>query len=152
MNFEPKKLLWPTDFSEHSLEAIGFAKSYAKRFGAELHAIHVCAPLPHPEQFPQGLNVSQFDKNVLNAFLEAARNRLQQITQEHFSDVSPVHCEVLSGHPMSEICDYAKDKDIDLIIIATHGLTGLRHVLMGSVAERVVRHAPCPVLTFKPGT
>lgn len=150
MNVEPKKLLWPTDFSELSLAALPFVEGYHARFNAEIHVIHVCTPLPNPNQLPVGLTLTESDLSILNTFLNDAKSRLEQLVRDKLGGVTSLRCEVLGGHPWSEICDYANTHEIDLIIITTQGLTGLRHVLMGSIAERVVCHAPCPVLTIKP--
>jgi nucleotide-binding universal stress UspA family protein len=78
-----------------------------------------------------------------------AKVRLQKITKDLFAERPPIVYEVLVGAPWAGICDYAKRVGIDLIVTATHGLTGLHYVLIGSTAERVVQHAPCPVLTVK---
>ena len=149
MKISPKKILWPTDFSELSLNAGGYVRGYRDTFDAEVHIVHVCAPLPNADMLPAGFELTVSDQGVLDTFLEAARTRLRRVAEEHLGDVSPVVCEVLSGHPWFEVCEYAELVGIDLIILATHGLTGLRHLLIGSTAERIVQHAPCPVLTVK---
>jgi nucleotide-binding universal stress UspA family protein len=148
MNLSPKKILWPTDFSELSHEAGQYAREYQKVFGAELHVIHVCQPVDTPglelEASPGiGLSISQ--ENLV----EASRRRMEQFVRSQFPTDARVTCESLVGQAWPEICDYAKRVEADLIIMATHGLTGLRHVVIGSTAERVVQHAHCPVLTVK---
>ena len=149
MKINPKKILWPTDFSEVSLKAGDYVRGYCNTFDAEVHLVHVCAPLPNPDMLPAGVELTVSDKGVVDTFLEAARTRLQRVAVEHLGGVSPVVCDVLGGHPWSEVCEYAKRAGTDLIILSTHGLTGLRHLLIGSTAERVVQHAPCPVLVIK---
>ena len=149
MKINPKKILWPTDFSELALKASDYVRAYRDMFDAEVHIVHVSAPLPNPDTLPAGAELTVSDKGVLNTFLEAARTRLRRVADEHLGGVSPVVCEVLSGHPWCEVCEYAGRVGIDLIILTTHGLTGLRHLLIGSTAERVVQHAPCPVLAVK---
>ncbi len=149
MKISSKKILWPTDFSELSLKAGGFVRRYRNTFGAEVHIVHVCALLPNADMLPPGVELTVSDKGVLDAFLEAARTRLRGVADEQLGGASEVVYEVLSGHPWSEVCAYAGRVGIDLIILTTHGLTGLRHLLIGSTAERVVQHAPCPVLTVK---
>jgi nucleotide-binding universal stress UspA family protein len=148
MNLSPKKILWPTDFSELSQEAGEYAREYQKVFGAELHVVHVCQPLDTPglqmEMIP-GVDLSISQENVV----EASRSRLETIVRSRFPVDTPVTCESLVGRAWPEVCDYAKRCGIDLIIVATHGLTGLRHVVIGSTAERIVQHAYCPVLTVK---
>jgi nucleotide-binding universal stress UspA family protein len=109
----------------------------------------VCVPLPDPSSLPVGVVLSPAQEGVLKTFLKAARDQLNALVDEHLQGISPIVCDVLSGHAWPEICSYADKMDIDLIIVATHGLTGLRHALLGSTAERIVQHAACPVLTVK---
>ncbi len=149
MNISPQKILWPTDFSALSLNAADYVSRYRDTFDAEVHIVHVCAPLPNADMLPVGVELTVSDKGVLGTFLEAAHTRLRRVADEHLGGVPPAACEVLSGHPWFEVCEYAGRVGIDLIILTTHGLTGLRHLLIGSTAERVVQHAPCPVLTVK---
>lgn len=148
MNPRPKKILWPTDFSELSLEAGQYVRCYREVFEAELHVVHVCHELASPAlevELPTGLELSVSQKNLL----EAAQTRLRKTTQEIFGKDLPVVCKPLAGNAWPEVCGYAERAGIDLIIVATHGLTGLRHVVLGSTAERIVQHAPCAVLTVK---
>ena len=148
MNITPKSILWPTDFSKLSMKAAEYAAAFCDAFGAELHVIHVWMPMVSPYlAVPYSPAI---DFSVSDVELEAdAKLRLQQITKELFAERRPIVYEALVGAPWAGICDYAKRVGIDLIVIATHGLTGLHHVLIGSTAERVVQHAPCPVLTVK---
>jgi len=149
MNIQPKRILWPTDFSDLSLGAVGFVRQYHRSFGAQVHVIHVCVPLPDPASLPVGVTLSPSQKGILNSFLDAARRRLKALVDDRLQDISPIVSKVLSGHAWPEICAYAGRTHADLIIVATHGLTGLRHAFLGSTAERIVQHAPCPVLTVK---
>lgn len=148
MKISPKKILWPTDLSSLSSKAAEYVRGFRDTFGAEIHIIHVCVPLPTPELLAD-LVVLKPDEGVLEDYLEAQLKKLQRFAEEHLGDASKTVCKVLSGHPSSEICGYATAEGVDLIIIATHGLTGLKHFLIGSTAERVVQHASCPVLTVK---
>ena len=84
-----------------------------------------------------------------NEVLAAASARLKDLASREFRALKNVRHDVLVGVPWQEICRFAGTERIDLIVISTHGYTGLRHVLIGSIAERVVQHAPCPVLTVK---
>jgi universal stress protein A len=81
--------------------------------------------------------------------VEASQTALDKLVEEQFSGYDKVVTKVFFGNPWPSICNYAKDNDIDLIIVTTHGRTGLSHVLIGSTAERIVQHAPCAVLTVK---
>ena len=138
MNIRPKKLLWPTDFSELSMKAAPYARRYREVFGAELHVVNVF-------MMPVGVGLSLAEDSIL----ESSRERLQRVVAEQFSGDSSVICEAMTGNPWSGVCGYAERVGIDLIILATHGLTGLRRLFIGSTAERVVQHAPCPVLTIR---
>lgn len=140
----PKKILAATDFGEHSTAAMKYAVEFADRFGAELHVLHVVSDpaVSHPEIGLSMLPLSQFRDEI-----EASGKRgLEEID---FSDTHPnvsVTTCLRVGPPLTGIVDYAKEHDIDLISIGTHGRNALSQVLIGSVAEKVVRHAPCSVL------
>jgi nucleotide-binding universal stress UspA family protein len=142
-----KRILLPTDFSEHSAAARQYACAFADQFRADLHLLHVIqdlAPLvpepgvaiPPPADYLQELEASA--RSLLERFLDP----------QPPAGISIVR-EVRHGPPFLEIVRYAKENDIDLIVIGTHGRSGLAHVFMGSVAEKVVRKAPCPVLTVR---
>jgi universal stress protein A len=148
MEVSLKRVLWPTDFSELSLRGGRYARGFCERFGAELHIIHVVPPPLSPDVslvVPAEVPVTVSEPELV----EASRVALDKLVKEHFSDYKNVITKVFFGNPWPSICKYAKDNDIDLIIITTHGRTGLSHVLIGSTAERIVQHAPCPVLTVK---
>ena len=142
-----RRILFPTDFSEHANYAWSSALQFAQEFGAEVHLLHVVAPPPRmtaaysahfsPEKFAEVL--SSEAATALDDLVHGAGDR--GIT---------FHPEVRIGVDFHEIIDYARLSKIDLIVMATHGRTGLAHALLGSVAEKVVRRAPCPVLTIKP--
>lgn len=142
-----KRILVPTDFSKPSQNALTYAAAFAEKFGAELHLLHVVQDLALfiPDMVtvtpPIGPTVEQLTAGVRVAFERLVKeNKLEKFKTTHF---------VREGTPFYEIIQYAKEKDIDLIIMGTHGHSGLAHVLMGSVAEKVVRKAPCPVLTVR---
>lgn len=149
MKISPKKILWPTDLSPLSSKAAEYVRGFRDTFGAEIHILHVCAPLPNMGIMPDGIIMSEPSQAAFDDYLEARQEQLRQFAEEHLGDAPGTVCSVLRGHPCSEICGYAKGEGIDLIIIATHGSTGLKHFLIGSTAERVVQHASCPVLTVK---
>src|SRR5262245_19988367 len=116
----------------------------AGRFGSELHLLHVLAelvpagpdPLLTPVMTPEAYKDSE----------EQSRQALERALDPSWGQPSSVVTAVRWGSPVEEIVAYAREQEIDLIVIATHGRTGLSHVLLGSVAERIVREAPCPVL------
>jgi len=143
------KILYPTDFSDLSLVALNYAKSFALQYGAELHCIHVLDDayqywlMLGPDGVPAGPDPQQVQQAVQGQMAEFAR--------KHLSDIPQVVTKIITGRPFVEIVQYARDQEIDMIVIASHGRSGLKHVLMGSVAERVVRKSPCPVLSVRSG-
>ncbi|MBN2447624.1 MAG: universal stress protein [Phycisphaerae bacterium] len=148
MPIKPKRILWPTDFSELSLHAGRYAHCFQKQFGSDLHIIHiVAAPLP-PEMsvtLPADVPVTLPDSDLL----DSAREALHTLIRKHFDDDKTIKIDAFFGGASSGICGYARDHEIDLIVVPTHGRTGLQHALIGSTAEDIVRHAPCPVLVVK---
>lgn len=148
MTLNPKKILWPTDYSDLSLHAARYAQGLCKQFGATLHVIHVVPP-------PLGPDVAlMVGPDVCAAVSEreiasAAREGIEKLLREQIDAAIPRVVHAFVGNPWSAICAYAKKNAIDLIVIGTHGRTGISHAVIGSTAERIVRHAPCPVLTVK---
>lgn len=148
MQISPKRILWPTDFSALSMCGGKYARAFCKQFGAELHILHVIAPPLSPDvsvMIPAEVPIS-FQQQEL---VESSRTALEKLATEQFADIEPLYKEVQFGDAAQAICRYAEEKEIDLTVVATHGRTGLGHVLIGSTAERIVQLAPCPVLTVK---
>lgn len=143
-----KKILWPTDFSDPSLEALHVASEMASRFSAELYVMHVVSSLPvvSAPSGPTGFDVSLYEEELQ----EFAENSIREIIGKKIPKNIKTHSIITSGHAVDEIIREADEKKIDLIVLATHGETGWRHLIFGSVAEKVVRMAPCPVLTVHP--
>lgn len=141
-------VLVPTDFSEPSDRAVRYARAFAKAFGATLHIIHV---VEEPYGQPWAVEAYGFSLAALqDEWIKEAGTRMAKVQADNdASGVTTVTSTVL-GHPVMEILRYAKEQNIDLIVMGTHGRGPLGHVVMGSVAERVVRKAPCPVLTVRP--
>jgi universal stress protein A len=147
MNMLPfKKILWPTDFSEPSFEALDAAKELALRFSAELTIVHVVSSLPvvPTPPGPTSFNVSLYEE----ALLDSAKASMEDIIAKRIPDGISVRSAVTTGLVADEIVQEAEKQRIDLIVIATHGETGWRRLVFGSVAEKVVRTAPCPVLVI----
>ena len=141
-----RRILFPTDFSESAEHAWMFALQFAQDFGADVHVLHVVAPPPRlTEAYAMNFDPAKFAA-VLTAEAETSLDRvLEGAKARHLK----FHREVRIGVDFHEIIDYARKHEIDLIVMATHGRTGLAHALVGSVAEKVVRKASCPVLTVK---
>jgi nucleotide-binding universal stress UspA family protein len=148
MLISPKKVLWPTDFSELSLHGGRYARGFRDLFGAELHILHVIPTPLTPDvavMLPTEVPVSISEHGLV----EAAKVALRKLVDQQFGGDERIQRHALCGNPWSVVCGYARKHAIDLIVVATHGRTGLGHALIGSTAERIVQHAPCPVLTVK---
>lgn len=138
----PKEILVPVDYSDHSARAVRFGRDLATAFGARLHFVHVCpnpgivAPPLVPAPVITG-QVREASQRGFDDFLATARRDLGV----------QVEGTLREGVPHTEILSLAEEIGADLIVLGTHGRTGLGHLLLGSVAERVVRHASVPVIT-----
>jgi universal stress protein A len=138
-----KRILVPIDFSESSEKALRYALRFAEQFGSSITLLHVIQPMVYPADFG-------YPPTVLDTLDDTVRRQIQERLGRLASGISgKVKHLIRLGQPYHEITTTAKELDMDLIIISTHGRTGLKHVLMGSTAERVLRHAPCPVLTVR---
>ena len=142
---EMKKILVPIDFSDCSLHAMGLALSFAEHFHGRVVLLHVVEPTMYPENHT-GLSAAFDEAN--QSLVNSAREQLEALARKHVTS-APVETLVRIGHAHSEITDTANALGSNIIIIATHGYTGLKHVLLGSTAEKVVRNAHCPVLTVR---
>ncbi len=141
-----RNILLPTDFSECSTAAFEHASTFAVMYNAHLHVLHVVRDHPlvtMDSSTPEG------EKNK-SSNLHGPEGELRKLVQRILPHQSKVIEAVRYGQAYKEIVNYARSEDIDLIVIATHGRTGLTHMVMGSVAERIVRFSPVPVLTIKP--
>ena len=142
-----EKILFPTDFSEHSKHAFGYALSFAKEYGARLYMLHVV------EDVQYLANAYMFDVPIMPSFADMEQSRLKEmqefVDRETADEAVEVEKMIRHGRPFIEIIQTARDESVDLIVIATHGRSGLEHVFFGSTAEKVVRKAPCPVLSIR---
>jgi nucleotide-binding universal stress UspA family protein len=146
MKPEIKKILVPIDFSDYSKSALKYAVNFAKKFNAELYLIYVVEPIIYPPDFSMGqIAIPTLDLGMdKRAFEELNKLAEKEIPKELIANTI-----VKTGKPFIEFIESAEEENIDLIIIATHGHTGMEHILFGSTAEKVVRKAPCPVLTLR---
>ena len=137
-----KRILVPTDFSDAGKTALRYAVAFADQFGAAVDLLHVV------EDIPPGALLSYVPKEKLHKdMLTHAQEQLDALESEWEDYVFPVAKRVVEGFPFVEIIKFAQDNDSDLIIMGTHGRGAIAHMFMGSVAEKTVRKAPCPVLT-----
>ncbi len=140
-----KSILVPVDFSECSEKALIYARGFAKQFGASIVLLHVV------ELSYSYADMAIFDYASLEKDLrQAAESRLRNLAKGVEKDGTPTSVEIRLGRPARAVAEIAKELATDLIVISTHGYTGLKHALLGSNAETIVRHAPCPVLVVRP--
>ena len=141
------RVLVPVDFSDMSRQAIAWSFEYATRFPCELHVLHV-VETHLSDLLPERLR-DRFTSEML-AVEKAAEEELARMTRTHGPSLDRVTMHVAQGRAADEILKVAEKIDAGMIVVGTHGRTGLAHLLIGSVAERIVRHAECAVVCLKP--
>ena len=141
-----ERILVPIDFSDCSNKALEYALAFAEQFEASLILLHVVEPAVYPESY---MLVQPATDEMNQDLVKAGRERLAALGRKRVGSRVRTETLVRLGRAHSEIPDTAKALNADLIIIGTHGYTGIKHVLLGSTAERVVRYASCPVLTVR---
>lgn len=141
--FKLKKILVPVDFSECSNKALDYAVAFAGQLGADLTVLHVIPPY---YAVPYGLNQCE---EIQAELQQAGQEKLMQLVCDEVPPPLRAKTFLRTGRPATEIIDAARELAADIIIISTHGHTGLKHAFFGSTAEEVVRRAPCPVLTVR---
>lgn len=143
-----RAVLAPTDFSHHAERAVRYACEFAEKFGATLHLLHVLpeviAPIGPDPSLVTALPVEYYRDAEADSLAA-----LRKMIDSSWTAPAQVEAAVLWGDPVDGITTYSKDHAIDIVVVATHGRTGLRHVLLGSVAERLVRESLCPVLSIR---
>lgn len=144
---EFRHILAPTDFSEYSKKAVASALELAKKFGAKLSILHVVELPPYPVE---GYVPPSLTPTFLEDLERQASQELAQVVPEAESAGVEVARLVAVGSPYRKIIDMAEAEQVDLIVMATAGRTGFSRLVIGSIAERVVRTASCPVLTTRP--
>jgi len=144
-----KNILCPTDFSDPSYEALKAADELAVHFGATLHIVNVVPLVPIVEA-PIGVESASFNVASYQQELEGqAQKSLKNMVDQKISRGVTAVTEVLIGNAAGEVMRYAGEKGIDMIVIATHGLSGWRRFISGSTTEQIVRQSSCPVLTIR---
>ena len=143
-----KRILLPTDFSENSVQAQKCTCALVDQFDAALHLLHVFQDLAGIVSDPVfGTSIGEC---IQQDSRETAEERLRAMLDPKWAEERRVVCVTAQGTPFLEIIRYAKTNDIDVIVATTHGRTGLSPMLLGGVAKKVVRKAPCPVLVVQP--
>jgi nucleotide-binding universal stress UspA family protein len=140
-----KTILVPTDFSPHSEKALGVAERLAKLTDGKIHLLH-CYQINPGGISPYGIALPEkFGREVR----DAAKKKIEDLEKRVAAEGIEVSVHLTSRFPSQAVSDLAKEIGADLIVMGTRGATGLKHILLGSVAERTLRIAPCPVLTVK---
>src|SRR5262245_49851678 len=146
-----RKMLVPVDFSPSSTAAIRYAVDLARAFDGTVHVLHAWEV---PAYLRPDLTIwsGEISATLADQVRLGAENAMREFSKTNGLEGNPaVTYEVVQGAPYNAILTVAKDGDFDLVVMGTHGRTGISHVLLGSVAEKVVRHARCPVLTIRAG-
>ena len=144
---EFKRILFPVDLSEASEKIIPYVQTVAKKFEAKIHILFAARVfeyftsiyVPHP-------SINKFEKEII----DGAEKRLYEFMDEHFSNVPNTKTTVVAGDASEEILNYIEDQHIDLVIMGTHGRKGMDKIIFGSVAERVLKASPVPVMVVNP--
>jgi nucleotide-binding universal stress UspA family protein len=145
--FKPRRILHPTDYSDHSSYALNIAADLARQHGASVLVLHIVSSLS-PSAVSYGEVATELEP-------EGYRRRIAEDLRRSVPAPEGIEVEYLvsEGDPVEQIVTVAQEQSCDLIVMGTHGRTGLRHLMIGSVAEGVVRRGPCPVLTARlPGS
>lgn len=142
-----KKIMFPIDFAENYDTLLPWVSTFVNKFGATLYVVFVTSDLSSYSTFyvPHG-NIESFQKEAL----QAAEKKMAAVLKDHFKDFAKVESRVLMGSPAAKVLELAKQENIDLIIMGAHGRKGLERALFGSVADKVVTGALCPVMTIHP--
>jgi len=140
------RILVPTDFSDASDAALEYAKALASKLGSSLHLVHVVDDPIASTAFGTEAYIAESPQYAETVRREAERRLAVRLTPEERRDLHAT-TDILGGACAQTIIEMANSRGVDLIVMGTHGRTGLAHAFMGSIAERVVRQAPCPVLT-----
>jgi universal stress protein A len=148
MQDQINNVLFPTDFSDLSVAALPLAMDLAAKYGAKLHCLYVV----EEPQIYSSLEMGSVAIPTSGELKESAQARMEKFSQELLAD-SPhgYSSKVVIGRAATEVVNYAKEVDADMIIMATHGYSGVKHVMLGSTTEDVLRHASCPVLSVRGG-
>ena len=143
--FQMKRILVPVDFSDCSTKALRYALPLAEQQGASLALLYVVATPPYGFGEYSSINYAPLEMEMC----ASGKKALANLARAEVGKRAPCEIAVRTGSPSNQIAEFARSLPADLIIISTHGYSGIKHVFMGSVAEHVVRHAPCPVLVVR---
>jgi nucleotide-binding universal stress UspA family protein len=141
-----ERIVVPVDFSEHAELALSYAMHLAEAYGAQLDVLHVVDEVVYPDFYPP---IVPSGGSITEELRDQALQKMKGLLSAFEGAEAKAAVHVRAGRAAPEIADFAEDQAADLLVIASHGLTGISHVLLGSVTEMLIRRAPCPVLTVK---
>jgi nucleotide-binding universal stress UspA family protein len=141
-----KKILFPTDFSDGSAASAAYVRDLAEKYGSRVYLVHVIYDIAKAS----GWYVPSIDMEKFYAELrESTQEEMEKFASENLGGLGEVETAVITGVPADGVLEFVEENGIDLIVMGTHGRSGIDRVLFGSTASKVVRHAPCPVLTVR---
>lgn len=141
-----KKILFPTDFSEGSAVAVPYVRDLAEKYGARVYVLHVLYDVAKAS----GWYVPTIDMEKFYTELrKSAEEEIGKFVSKNLGGLGEVETAVVTGMPSDKIISFVEENGMDLVVMGTHGRSGINMVLFGSTASKVVRHAPCPVLTVR---
>jgi universal stress protein A len=140
-----KRILVPLDGSEHAVKALHYAIQFAQCYGARIDTVRIVEPTVYPD----GSTIPQHRYNQDEVALKMAQTQSKKIAGKLIPEGVTWRNHVLKGNPYAEIVGLAAKQKTDLLLITTHGHTGLQRFLLGSAAEKIIRHAPCPVMVVR---
>jgi nucleotide-binding universal stress UspA family protein len=143
---QAKHIVVPLDFSEHAELALSYAKQLSALYDAEMHLLHVVDELIYPDFYPP---IMPSSGSITEELRDQSTARMKGLLENVTGTETRAEVHVRAGKAAPTIAAFAAEHAADIIVIASHGLTGVKHILLGSVTEQVVRQAPCPVLTVK---
>jgi len=152
---EIKKILLPCDLTINAIKIFPYVLSLAEKFNSLIYMLHVAEDLHELALYPYpglGHDQKKYEKTANKALIKKNQKMCDEICDEHFKGCSNIIKIIVTGHPVVEILKIVESENIDLIIMGTHGRSGMEHVIFGSVAENVVKKSPVPVLTINPYT
>ena len=144
-----KKMVFCTDFSENADQAFELALDLTKKYNAQLLLVHVVPPLVFPSPVMEEFISEQANYQFIEQVVQRSMEQIETTYISRLEDYGNYRIQVLSGHPASEILNFIDQEKVDLVVMGTHGFTGLAHFFLGSTAEKVVRRAGCSVLTVQ---
>jgi nucleotide-binding universal stress UspA family protein len=147
-----RNVLFCTDFSDNAQKALPQAMDIARKYGATLHVLHVYFDAGHIAEFEMSSDKETETAAMVHMGGTEKERRLDEICREVSNTIGPCKRKMVRGKPHVEIVRYAGEEGIDLIVLSSHGLSGLEHALFGGTADKVLRHSPCDVFVIKTAT